>query len=187
MVPILPSRFQIWPTPGARARQHLHSDDGLAPYISRLVCRSVNVLYLGCFRRRKILECAKRLSEYLLARLVDLRQSTRNRIQWNDEALDDSDAIWRMCFLAYPSDDKAWLWALVTCPILRKQISFPCHVPCYLILSGHGTMYQYLTRFNKIAIQGTPQMAVDKAAIRLSRVYSYDSKYTCPYSMCNPP
>ena len=32
-----------------------------------------------------------------------------------------------------------------------------------------------LTRFNKIAIQGTPQMAVDKEAIRLSRVYSYDS------------
>ena len=44
-----------------------------------------------------------------------------------------------------------------------------------------------LTRFNKIAIQGTPQMAVDKEAIRLSRVYSYDSKYTCTYSMCNPP
>ena len=44
-----------------------------------------------------------------------------------------------------------------------------------------------LTRFNKIAIQGTPQMAVDKEVIRLSRVYSYDSKYTCPYSMCNPP
>ena len=31
-----------------------------------------------------------------------------------------------------------------------------------------------LTRFNKIAIQGTPQMAVDKEAlICLSRVYSY--------------
>ena len=38
-----------------------------------------------------------------------------------------------------------------------------------------------LTRFNKIAIQGTPQMAVDKEAISLSRVYSYYSKYTCPY------
>ena len=34
-----------------------------------------------------------------------------------------------------------------------------------------------LTRFNKIAIQGTPQMAVDKEAIIcLSRVYSY---YVC--------
>ena len=30
---------------------------------------------------------------------------------------------------------------------------------------------QDLTRFNKIAIQGTPQMAVDKEAISLSRVY----------------
>ena len=30
---------------------------------------------------------------------------------------------------------------------------------------------KFLTRFNKIAIQGTPQMAVDKEAISLSRVY----------------
>ena len=36
-------------------------------------------------------------------------------------------------------------------------------------------------RFNKIAIQGTPQMAVDKEAIIcLSRVYSY-------YFKCNVP
>ena len=39
----------------------------------------------------------------------------------------------------------------------------------------------YLTRFNKIAIQGTPQMAVDKEAlICLSRVYTY-------YFKCNFP
>ena len=38
-----------------------------------------------------------------------------------------------------------------------------------------------LTRFNKIAIQGTPQMAVDKEAlICLSRVYSYYFKCTFP-------
>ena len=37
-----------------------------------------------------------------------------------------------------------------------------------------------LTRFNKIAIQGTPQMAVDKEAVCLSRVYSY-------YYKCNLP
>ena len=49
------------------------------------------------------------------------------------------------------------------------------------------SLFAILTRFNKIAIQGTPQMAVDKEAISLSRVYLYDSKYTCPYSMCNPP
>ena len=35
-------------------------------------------------------------------------------------------------------------------------------------------------RFNKSAIQGTPQMAVDKEAICLSRVYSY-------YPKCNFP
>ena len=33
------------------------------------------------------------------------------------------------------------------------------------------------TRFNKIATQGTPQMAVDKEANSLSRVYSYYSKF----------
>ena len=45
-----------------------------------------------------------------------------------------------------------------------------------------------LTRFNKIAIQGAPQMAVDKEAISLSRVYSTHTilSVTCPYSMCNP-
>ena len=38
----------------------------------------------------------------------------------------------------------------------------------------------YLTRFNKITIQGTHQVTVDKEAINLSRVYSY-------YSKCNMP
>ena len=37
-----------------------------------------------------------------------------------------------------------------------------------------------LTRFNKIAIQGTSQMTVDKEVISLSRVYSYYSKYNLP-------
>ena len=95
---MVPSRFKIWPTPSARARQHLLGDDGLAPYISRLVCRSFNVLYQCCFRRLKIFESVRRLSEYLLARLVDICHSTRNRIQWNDEALGDSDVIWRRCY-----------------------------------------------------------------------------------------
>ena len=34
-----------------------------------------------------------------------------------------------------------------------------------------------LTRFNKIDTQGAPQMAVDKEANSLSRVYSYYSKF----------
>ena len=34
-----------------------------------------------------------------------------------------------------------------------------------------------LTRFNKITTQGAPQMAVDKEANSLSRVYSYYSKF----------
>ena len=33
------------------------------------------------------------------------------------------------------------------------------------------------TRFNKIATQAAPQMAVDKEATSLSRVYSYYSKF----------
>ena len=46
-----------------------------------------------------------------------------------------------------------------------------------------------LTRLNKIAIQGAPQMTVDKEAISLSRVYSYYSNLsvTVPYSMCDLP
>ena len=35
----------------------------------------------------------------------------------------------------------------------------------------------FLTRFNKIVTQGAPQMAVDKEANSLSRVYSYYSKF----------
>ena len=37
-----------------------------------------------------------------------------------------------------------------------------------------------LTIFNKIAIHGTPRMAVDKEAVSLSRVYSYYSKCDIP-------
>ncbi len=44
--------------------------------------------------------------------------------------------------------------------------------------SQDNTDYQQdLTRFNKIATQGAPQMAVDKEANSLSRVYSYYSKF----------
>ena len=55
--------------------------------------------------------------------------------------------------------------------IIDSQFTFNDH------LCAHGS---YLTRFSKIAIQGTPQMAVDKEAICLSRVYSY-------YPKCNFP
>ena len=55
------------------------------------------------------------------------------------------------------------------------------HSPCDI------TTYPSLTRFNKIATQGAPQMAVDKEANSLSRVYSYYSSLTCAYSMYSPP
>ena len=42
-----------------------------------------------------------------------------------------------------------------------------------------GVFYS-VSKFNKIAIQGTPQMAVEKEAICLSRVYSYYYKYNLP-------
>ena len=41
----------------------------------------------------------------------------------------------------------------------------------------HVQEFVLLTRFNKIATQGAPQMAVDKEANSLSRVYSYYSKF----------
>ena len=50
----------------------------------------------------------------------------------------------------------------------------------YNILFLHNWSVGTLTRFNKIAIQGSPQMAVDKKDNSLSRVYSY-------YPKCNLP
>ena len=44
-------------------------------------------------------------------------------------------------------------------------------------LSTSSSSDGFLTRFNKIATQGAPQMAVDKEANSLSRVYSYYSKF----------
>ncbi len=60
-------------------------------------------------------------------------------------------------------------------------------------IDGHVSYWNSVLSdvFNKIEQdchpRNTSESAVDKEAIRLSRVYSYDSKYTCPYSMCNPP
>ena len=61
----------------------------------------------------------------------------------------------------------------------------PVNVPCiygtHVSVNGsciYGThVSEDLTRFNKIATQGAPQMAVDKEANSLSRVYSYYSKF----------
>ena len=50
----------------------------------------------------------------------------------------------------------------------------------HLIPSAPNIASKKLTRFNKIAIQGTPQMAADNDAISLSRVNLY-------YSKCNLP
>ena len=48
------------------------------------------------------------------------------------------------------------------------------------------TKWNRKERFNKIAIQGTPQMAVDKEAICLSRVYSYYYKCNLPFLYVYP-
>ena len=62
--------------------------------------------------------------------------------------------------------------AFYTVDIVEKQNGSRRLMPC---------SHCYLTRFNKIAIQGTHQMAVDKEAISLSKVYSYsNSKCTLP-------
>ena len=49
-----------------------------------------------------------------------------------------------------------------------------------LIGKDQKSFWKHLTRFNKIATQGAPQMAVDKEANSLSRVYSYYSKFNLP-------
>ena len=86
---MVPSWFQIWPNPIDWARQQLLSDDGFTPHISRLVYLSFIGFYQYWFCRREILESVRRLSEYMMVSLVDIRQSSRHRIHWNDEALDD--------------------------------------------------------------------------------------------------
>ncbi len=70
----------------------------------------------------------------------------------------------------------------LTVTILRVQVKDVGRFFCEAELNG--TLYfsrlaiysklskQYHTRFNKIATQGAPQMAVDKEANSLSRVYS---------------
>ncbi len=76
----------------------------------------------------------------------------------------------------------------------RCRIYLGCYRlhPTVFTTSRHGLLWAYtgearmlkgncLTRFNKITIQGTPQMAVDKEAICLSRVYSYYPK--CNFSL----
>ena len=54
-----------------------------------------------------------------------------------------------------------------------------CHLPMtnWMQLIACLDLTSFLTRFNKIATQGAPQMAVDKEANSLSRVYSYYSKF----------
>ena len=47
--------------------------------------------------------------------------------------------------------------------------------------------HKILARFNKIATQGAPQMAVDKEANSLSRSTLTILSLTCAYSMCSPP
>ena len=61
-------------------------------------------------------------------------------------------------------------------------------VPVFIRVFAEDLFLRVISlRFNKIAIQGTPQMAVDKEAICLSRVYSYYPKCNFPLFMCNPP
>ena len=58
--------------------------------------------------------------------------------------------------------------------IINAAFLFVCNI---FNVSRPVPQYNYLTRFNKIATQGAPQMAVDKEANSLSRVYSYYSKF----------
>ena len=62
---------------------------------------------------------------------------------------------------------------ILACEIIRRII-VPLYVPRSMRTEA---IPEDLTRFNKIATQGAPQMAVDKEANSLSRVYSYYSKF----------
>ena len=62
-------------------------------YVVLLTC-STNAAFVGG-RYSKVWDD---WANNLLARLADICHSTRNRIQWNDETLADSDVIWRRCY-----------------------------------------------------------------------------------------
>ena len=73
---------------------------------------------------------------------------------------------WQRChlkkvLLTYPSDDKAWLWALAACSILRKQISFPCQKRrmCYIRLYGPVRAWNYVSSYD---MWWCPQLHVDR-------------------------
>ena len=57
---------------------------------------------------------------------------------------------------------------------IRDAMLIHTHHP---LASAAITQYGVTALFNKIATQGAPQMAVDKEANSLSRVYSYYSKF----------
>ena len=68
-----------------------------------------------------------------------------------------------------------WCWSRIFSALpMCSEESDECLVPHELHASS---VNQDLTGFNKIATQGAPQMAVDKEANSLSRVYSYYSKF----------
>ena len=79
-------------------------------------------------------------------------------VQLQEEA-DCNEAIW--CNLV-TGHTTVTIGVVYRCPNITKQNNEKIH---------------NLTRFNKIATQGAPQMAVDKEANSLSRVYSYYSKF----------
>ena len=64
--------------------------------------------------------------------------------------------------------------------VIQGFVNFLVYYCNHRVIDSVHLASRFLTRFNKIAIQGTPQMAVDKEAICLSRVYSY-------YPKCNFP
>ena len=79
----------------------------------------------------------------------------------------------------------AVVFSYVPSTILTSASGTPIHrnIDITICLGTVSKAFSRSTRFNKIykiAIQGAPQMAVDKEAISLSRVYSY-------YSKCNLP
>ena len=74
---------------------------------------------------------------------------------------------------------KAWFGVSKYCSTssLRTAIGWRKASEFHLSTSAEPKCILFLTRFNKIATQGAPQMAVDKEANSLSRVYSYYSKF----------
>ena len=133
--------------------------------ISSEVCVTMQIMSLTRKWGRKNTRCFNRKKESVVA--PSRRLLSKNSHSYLDRSSTKSlNTVQRLAVRQSPK----WFLHQLNNPLLHHSTS----------CTQNGDSSQYLTRFNNIVIEGTPQTAADKEAISLSRVKSYHSK-------CNPP